>query len=159
MSTKNSRNQSPAKLSPQKVEKFLEALMNNGGNITNAADAAGSKKIYFYNLAKTDEEFKRRFDEARELGLQSLEDEARRRAFEGTQEPVYYQGREVGSVTRYSDSLMALLLKGGMPEKYADRTKTELSGANGGPLQQSLEVSSAVQNYLSELKSSEESES
>lgn len=58
------------------------------------------------------------------------------------------EGREIREVVRdangqpvqateysYSDSLMAMLLKGAKPEKYRDKSAVELTGAGGGPLE------------------------
>lgn len=61
-----------------------------------------------------------------------LEQAARRRAIDGWEEPVYQGGQLIGSKTVYSDSLLALLLKGRRKSVFADRT--ELTGANGGPV-------------------------
>ena len=61
--------------------------------------------------------------------LQAAEDEAFRRAVEGTEEPVYHKGKVCGSVRRYSDGLLTLLLKAGDPDKYADRSKVTHQGA------------------------------
>lgn len=65
------------------------------------------------------------------MAADKLEAEARRRALEGTEEPVYQGGLLVGTKRVYSDSLMALLLKGRRKKVFADRT--ELTGADGGP--------------------------
>ena len=47
------------------------------------------------------------------------ESEAIRRAVYGTIEPVFHAGRVVGSTVRYSDTLLALLLKAAAPDVYA----------------------------------------
>ena len=64
-----------------------------------------------------------------------LEQEAYRRAVEGTDEPVIFQGlptvvRDAASglertltVKKYSDALLTTLLKGAMPDKYRDNVK------------------------------------
>lgn len=62
----------------------------------------------------------------------SLEQEAVRRAVEGVEEPVFHQGEIVGHVTKYSDTLLAKLLTGRRPAIFGN--KTEVTGANGGPL-------------------------
>ena len=56
------------------------------------------------------------------------EDEADRRAMEGVDKPVYQGGRLVGYQKDYSDSLLALMLKAGNPDKFADRQKHEHKG-------------------------------
>ncbi len=57
-----------------------------------------------------------------------LEQEAYRRAMEGHEEPLMYQGRKVGSVRRPSDTLTIFLLKGAKPEKYGERARVEKRG-------------------------------
>lgn len=57
-----------------------------------------------------------------------MEDEAFRRAVNGTEKPVY-QGKElVGHVREYSDTLMIFMLKARRPEKFKDRVASEISG-------------------------------
>ncbi len=46
--------------------------------------------------------------------------EARRRAVQGHLEPVFYKGRQVGAVRRYSDELLMLLLRIARPDKFGD---------------------------------------
>lgn len=62
----------------------------------------------------------------------NLEQEAIRRAVEGVDEPVFHQGEVVGFVKKYSDNLLGKLLTGRRPEIFGN--KTEVTGANGGPL-------------------------
>ena len=69
-----------------------------------------------------------------EQAAQRLEAEAKRRAVEGVEEPVFYQGKQCGVIKRYSDALLMFLLKGAMPDKYKERTSTELTGAGGKDL-------------------------
>ena len=88
-----------------------------------------------YQRRYRDEEMSGRWSAALKIGYESLEAEAYRRAFEGVDEPVFYQGEEVARVKKPSDSLMMFLLKGGMPEKYKDRVSSEVSGPGGGPIQ------------------------
>lgn len=44
-----------------------------------------------------------------------------RRAFEGTEEPVFQQGIKVGTVRKYSDKLAEMLMAGAFPETYSKR--------------------------------------
>ena len=75
-----------------------------------------------------DVDFAARWDEAKRIGAEALEDEAVRRAARGVDEPVFHQGAQVGTVRKYSDTLAIFLLKGAMPEKYRDNAKLELAG-------------------------------
>jgi hypothetical protein len=47
---------------------------------------------------------------------------------------VYWQGKPVGVVQKYSDQLLILLLKAAKREKYADVSKQEITGKEGAPL-------------------------
>lgn len=107
----------------EKITAFLEALITHGGNISAACVDSELPRAVVYRMEKEDEEFASAFREAQSHGLKALEDEARRRAFAGTDKPVFYQGEQCGSVREYSDTLMIFLLKGGMPEKYQERIK------------------------------------
>jgi len=62
------------------------------------------------------------------LGLTVLEDEMHRRAIEGTEEPVFHQGEQCGTVRKYSDTLAIFLAKAHDPEKYRENSKIELAG-------------------------------
>lgn len=112
---------------------FLEQLAQLG-NITAAAEAVGIDRVTAYRWRDADPEFAEAWADALEQAADRIELEARRRAVEGVDEPVFYQGTQCGTVRKYSDSLMGLLLRAHKPEKYADRNKTELTGANGGPV-------------------------
>lgn len=48
----------------------------------------------------------------------ALEEEARRRAVNGTLEPIYQQGVLVGHKRRFSDGLLQMLLEANHPEKF-----------------------------------------
>jgi len=65
--------------------------------------------------------------EARETVTDLLEAEARKRAIEGVTEPVYHQDKVVGTIQKYSDSLLMFLLQAAFPEKYG---KPEVSDAD-----------------------------
>lgn len=68
------------------------------------------------------------FKEAHSMAIASLELEARRRAVDGVEEDVRFQGRVVGKVKKYSDILLIFLLKGAMPDKYKDRVEQSQGG-------------------------------
>jgi hypothetical protein len=82
--------------------------------------------------------FKALFDEAHEDALDALEEEARRRAVDGVLEPVYQGGEKVGTIRKYSDALLMLLLKGKRPDTFRERH--EVTGKNGGPLHTQTDV-------------------
>lgn len=63
--------------------------------------------------------------EAQDASADICEDEAFRRAVDGVDKPVFWQGTECGKTREYSDRLIERILKAKRPAKYADRTQTE----------------------------------
>ena len=88
-----------------------------------AAEAAEVSYIQVGRWKDRDEEFRQAYHEVEDKVADRMEQEAIRRAVEGVEEPVYYQGEVVGSVTKYSDRLLTFLLKGDRPEKYMDKVQ------------------------------------
>lgn len=119
---------------PEKEIAFLAALAATC-NVTKACEAAGVGRMTVYEWRQADDEFASRWEESLRIGAEALEDEAKRRAFEGVDEPVFFQGVATDTVRKYSDTLAIFLLKGALPEKYRENSRMELTGANGGPVQ------------------------
>jgi transposase-like protein len=118
-------------LTLKKQEAFLEAYRGLG-NITVAAAKVGIARQTHYDWLKKFPEYAQDFKEAQLIAADVLEDEALRRAALGWEEPVFYQGEQVATVRKYSDTLLIFLLKGIKPEKYRDRT--EHTGPGGFPM-------------------------
>ncbi len=127
-----------ATIATTKKEKFLEAFRQTG-NVTEAAEKAGVNRATPYKWRKKDPKFAKAWEEAEQEAADRLEREAWRRAVEGVEEPVYYKGKQIDSIRKYSDTLLIFLLKGNRPEKYADRVKQEIFGPDGGPIKVKLE--------------------
>lgn len=73
---------------------------------------------------KEDDKVREEIEAATEVGAMQLESEAIRRAKVGVEEAVYYQGAVVGYETKYSDTLMTLLLKKRLKQVYGDEAAT-----------------------------------
>lgn len=115
------RSPAPApKLTPQKIGKFLKALSSTG-SVALAAKRAGLSVEALHGQRESDSDFAERWRQAEALATIALEMEARRRAVDGVEEPVFYQGQKIGVVRRYSDALLSLLLRGSRPEKFRER--------------------------------------
>jgi len=119
------------KRTPEKVSSFLAALMIYG-NVTKAANETGIDRQRWYEWRSGDVDFAKAWNEAAQIGVEALEDEARRRAFDGVDQPIYHLGNKIDTVKKYSDTLLIFLLKAHRPEKYRERQ--EISGPNGGPI-------------------------
>ena len=125
------------RIGQHKKELFLAAYRKTG-SITAAAAAASCKRQAHYFWLTQDPKYKTAFEAAEDEAVNSLEDEARRRAKEGWMEPVYYKGTVCGAIRKFSDTLLIFLLKGAKPEKYRDRY--EMTGKDGGPIEHNIRV-------------------
>lgn len=110
-----------------KKKAFLAAYAEVG-NITQAAEIVGVTRQAHYLWMK-DPEYAEAFAQAEQQACDRLEQEARRRAVEGVEEPVFHRGKQCGVIRKYSDTLLIFLLKGAMPHKYKERVQNEVSGS------------------------------
>ena len=112
-------------------EAFL-AKVACGYSVTAAVAESAMSRAWFYRERSDDPAFAEAWDEALDAGTDALEDEARRRAVDGVEEPIVAMGKvardEAGNVLtvrRYSDSLLTLLLKARRPDKFKERSAVE----------------------------------
>lgn len=116
---------------------FLRAL-REVPVIRHACEAASIDRTTAWRHRQSDEDFAEAWDHALEEGIDRAEQEAFRRAVQGWEQGVWHQGVQVGTETRYSDALLSLMLKGRRKSVYADRT--ELTGADGGPMRTQSQI-------------------
>jgi hypothetical protein len=134
---------------------FLQAFATCG-IVTHAADIAGVSRARHYEWL-LDPEYADAFDQAGQAATDLLVAEARRRATQGTEKAVMYEGHRCyelkpdpdnpGKYTadmdrpilnrEYSDSLLMFLIKKADPS-YRENSKVEHTGKDGAPL--SIEV-------------------
>ena len=119
---------------------FIEALRATG-NVTRAAKYAGRSRNQAYHVRRQSEDFAAQWDDALEEATDLLDAEARRRAVTGTDKPVFYKGEVVGSITKYSDSLLMFLLKAHRPQKFCDCGKVKHPGATDVSADKDIEKS------------------
>lgn len=148
---------------PEWVAPFLASLRRQGV-IAQAARDAGIGYGAVFALKDRDADFAAAWDDALEESYDTLEAEALHRALHGTPEPVVYQGQltpvwerdgagkvvlddegnavqarnhdgslQYLTINKKSDALLMFTLKGRRKKTYAERT--EVTGANGGPVQ------------------------
>ena len=101
-------------LSAAKRDTFLRALMEIG-KVQPASRASKVDHSSIYATMRAEPDFKAAVEEARAIGsgpyVDTLTDEAHRRAVEGIQEAVFYKGERVATVRKYSDNLLMFLIK------------------------------------------------
>lgn len=125
-------------------------------SITKAAEAAKVTRTMHYKWMAEDPTYPARFDMARKEAAQILEDEAVRRGREGVTKAVIYQGQpcyekridpKTGAEvmvpiieTTYSDGLLLKVLAKLDRAGYGDKSSVEVTGANGGPVDNAITV-------------------
>ena len=119
------------KRTPEKEAEFLAALTEGGGNVSEACRQVRIGLRTVYEWRQGDKAFTESWDRAVERGSNFLEDEAIRRAMQGVEEPVFYQGKKVSTIRRYSDTLLIFMLKARRPEKFKDRSEVQHKGLEG----------------------------
>lgn len=108
------------KLTQQRKRTFLEHLRATC-NVTESAQIAGVSRTAMYERRAIDPELAKAWDDAVEQATDALEKEARRRALDGVDKPVYFQGKKVDLIKEYSDPLLMFMLRGHRPHKYRER--------------------------------------
>jgi hypothetical protein len=109
-------------------EKAFLLNLRKTGNISLACRSAKIERSTAYRHRDDDKEFQALWESALEDAADALEEEARRRAVTGVLEPIYQRGEKVGVIRKYSDSLLALLLKANKPEKFRERADITSDG-------------------------------
>lgn len=149
------------------LETFCEELIRSGGNVSRAAAEVGLHKASLYALRERDPDFAERWDRAVMIGDYALIDEARRRAFEGWDEPVFYKGvlaerrvedpetgaflrYEPASVRKFDSRLLELMLRARFPQTFRDRSDVKHSGEVAIP--STVDLSRLSRDELLELQ-------
>lgn len=103
---------------PAAWEETFFATLAETGQVAKACRVAGISNVLVYRKRLEDERFSRAWAEALGVAVMTLEDEAVRRGRDGYEEPVFYQGAQVGVIRRYSDTMLIFLLKSHKPSVY-----------------------------------------
>ena len=131
---KSPRAQAPTpQQAARRRRKFLDELAETG-NVTHSCRVAAIPYNTAYKWRREIQEFAEAWDDALEMAADKLEKEAMRRAYEGVDKPVFQNGRQVGVIRQYSDTLLIFLLKGCRPEKYRELHHVKHSGSIDGKL-------------------------
>jgi hypothetical protein len=121
------------------------------GSLRKAALAADVARSNHTKWLKSSDSYAKAFKVAEEVACQVLEDEARRRAVEGVEEPIYYQGVRVGHRQVRSDVLLMFLLKGANPDKYRDRADVTHRGDKEHPIPVDMNMGQELLRKMLEL--------
>jgi hypothetical protein len=119
-------------LQPAEKAEFLRCYVEQKFNVAAAARAIDRHWTTIYRHLRTDPEFRRAFEEARQLAGDMAYAEAIRRAIYGVQKPVFGSlGNNsgtgiVGEITEYSDTLLVKILQALRPE-FRERAHVDLT--------------------------------
>lgn len=114
---------------------FLNELIITG-NVSKAASAVGVNRVTVYrhknavdkNGDLKNKNFSDAWDEAVDIYIDALVEEAGRRALSGVEKPVgWYQGVAGGTVKDYSDNLLMFLIKAHRPE-FREKIESKFVG-------------------------------
>lgn len=111
-------------------DKFLEKLSETC-NVSEACRAAAIGRTTAYEWRDGEPEFAAAWNDAEQEAVDKLEREAWRRAVDGTDKPVTFQGEITATYKEYSDRMLELLLKAHRPDRYVERSKVEITGISG----------------------------
>ncbi len=104
-------------------KRFLESLESTG-HVLRSTAAAGASIRAFYKWREDDLGFAAEWEAALECAIDRLEDEAFLRALQGVEVPVYYRGKPVGALSKYSDRLLIFLLTRLRANKFQEPAAT-----------------------------------
>jgi hypothetical protein len=100
------------------------------GVMYKACIATGVSPLQFLRLRKENNALELLASEAKEIYREHISQVVHHRAIEGWEEPVFYQGREVGTVRKYSDRLLEMQARRHIPE-YRESTQMDVNVVAG----------------------------
>jgi hypothetical protein len=152
-----------SRLTAARRKLFLQAYVACG-TIIGAARASGVSDTLHFDWMK-DPEYAAAFAEAEKQAIAHLETELFNRVYEGTEEPVIYQGElcyqkdAKGKLTnkpltirRKSDTLLIFALKGKKPDVYRDNFKGEITHTGVMAVSQGPDLSKLSDDQWSHVK-------
>jgi hypothetical protein len=125
------------------------------GSVTSAADRAGISRKSLYKIRADDADFAEKWAGALESFGDVLEHEARRRGVQGVEEPVFQGGQQVGTVRRFSDTLLLAMLRARIPAYRPAAPAAQV--AEAGPVERDpIKLARKIAYALAIAKKSEE---
>ena len=107
---KKPKKKSNINLTAKKKMDFLEELARTG-NVSASARKIGFSRVHMYEIKRKDEMFRKMWKDAEKMAVDALIEEARRRAVEGVEHPIYHKDKKIDTLKKYSDTLLIVLLK------------------------------------------------
>ena len=115
-------------LTTLRINDFLKALHDTGCNVSRAAKVSGLNRTMATHLRARVPAFANLWQEVFDSVTDKLEEAGIKRAVEGVEEDIFYQGIACGKRTVYSDSLLSMMLQGRRSDIYKARIAQEVTG-------------------------------
>jgi hypothetical protein len=128
-----------------KAKQAYLLLLEKSGLPYKSAKSIGTSGRRMLSECEQDKEFATACEDAMHFFRESVEEEVYRRAVEGVEEPVFYKGSVCGHVTKYSDTMLSLLVKKENPA-FGEKLKVDTT-IHGGVLL-TLPVAPTAQEWL-----------
>lgn len=118
----------------QRARALFLLELEKRGNITDACKAASiTRRQTVYEWKAADQEFSDAWDAALDKAMDEAEAAAYRRGVEGWDEPVFgslgnFCDGQVGTIHKYSDTMLTLVLKANRPDKFREKIDHEHRG-------------------------------
>ena len=150
------------KFTPEVQELFLQ-ILEDTASPKQAAQVCGISRRLAFEYKQNDLDFRRRWEQAIEVAMDALLDEAYRRAAIGVDEPVIHSGQlsmtrdpETGkerplTVRKHSDRLLEVLLKFRYGDQMADRLRVKVEESSGLDAEALLKMPSEDRKALTAL--------
>jgi len=101
--------------------------VKNGGNASAAAAKVGISPASVHYHMKVDSVFKEKVQLAKLEAMDMVETCITHRGIEGVDEPVFYQGEQVGTKKVYSDTLLMERARALDPARYSKRSQVDVN--------------------------------
>lgn len=112
-----------------RMNDFIQALYDTGCNVSRSAKMSGLNRTFATQLRARVPAFAAKWQEAFDEVTDKLEEAGIKRAVDGVEEDVYFQGIACGKKTVYSDSLLSMMLQGRRSDIYKARIAQEITGS------------------------------
>lgn len=119
--------------------KFL-AQLRKIPYVTKAAEMSGVSRAVVYDKRNQSQEFRKKWDEALKIAIETLESSCYVRATYGVKRGIWMKGPggvpvKVEDHVEFSDRLAEFLLRAHAPEKYRETVRSEITTPAGQPFQ------------------------
>lgn len=114
------------KMTVKRKKAFLRHLEKSGSRNAAAAYLGVSRQTIYYH-EKQDPVFAEKIQMAIDKAEFEIDAEIHRRGIEGIDQNIYYQGKVVGTEKKFSDRMLEFRAKTLNPERYGEKTTTNLN--------------------------------